>query len=291
MPPTAHIAIPEAVPVAPRPRGQDGALFLRAERIAGRTRLTEVTQRPPLATVRGLYLDPVVPDMCFSTIASSAGGVLQGDRLHIDVSVGEHARLHLGTQSATRIYRMPDAGATIDSAFRVAADGYLEYLPDPYLPYASSRLKTRTRCDVDPGGALIVSETVAAGRVASGESLAFERIESRMEIAVGGEVVARDALRLDPADGLTRVGRLGPWRVVGSLFVVRAGFDAVLLQAVIEPDRPGTIAGASTLPSAAGAWLRVLADEPAGAAAVIRAAWTAARVAILGAPPPLDRRP
>ena len=173
----------------------------------------------------------------------------------------------------------------------VAAGGYLEYLPDPLLPYAGARLETRTRCDVQGDGVLIVSEMVAAGRVASGESLAFERVETLTEISLDGALIARDGLRLDPADGLTEVGRLGRWSVVGSLFVISAGFDAGLLQAAIEPDRMGTLAGASALPGAAGAWLRVLADDPAGATAVIRAAWTAARICLIGAPPPADRRP
>jgi urease accessory protein len=271
-------------------RGQSGTVQVRAELVHGRTRFTHVEQRPPLGVSRALHLDAACPDMAFATLTSAAGGVLQGDVLATDVEVGPGARLHLGTQSATRFYRMPAGSACLETTLEVATGGYLELIPDAWIPYAGSRVRSVTRCRVSPDGVLIVAEVIGAGRAALGESMAFERLESITEIEVGGVACARDTLVLDPEDRLDAVGRVGSYAAVGSLFVVARGMPASLLQDAISDTPADALAGASDLPNGVGAWLRVLAQDSAAARAVIVAAWTAARLHLLGAAPPVDRR-
>ena len=277
-------------------RGQGGSLDVRAELIAGRTRFTQVVQRPPLGISRALHPDPHHPRMASAMLTSAAGGVLQGDVLQTRIEVGDGAWLHLGTQSATRFYRMPAGRARVETRYAVGAGAWLEVIPDPWIPYAGAVIEAHTACDVDPTGVLVVAEIVAAGRAASGERLAYERVESVVDIAVGGVSRARDVLSLVPADGLGRVGRLGPFAAVGSLLVVARGVrgetlaDAAEHTEGAEEVTVGGYHGAGDLPGGAGAWLRTVAPDGATARAVIAAAWTAAR-AILGAPPPpLDRR-
>jgi urease accessory protein UreH len=166
----------------------------------------------------------------------------------------------------------------------------------------------------------VIRELVGPGRVARGEVLAFERFESTIDIVgSNGEVAAVDTVRLDGADGLGRLGLLGDHRCVGSLSVVHAGFGPGVLLAGAEAAAEAAEAaaaavaagaagraaggaeprsgapftatfGASTYPADAGAWLRVLAPDTAAAAAVLHGAWSAARRALLGAPPPPDHR-
>ena len=71
------------------PRGAHGLLRLRAEVVAGVTRLTVVEQRPPLAVMRAHHLDAAVPDLASVTVISPAGGILQGDRLEQVLEVRE----------------------------------------------------------------------------------------------------------------------------------------------------------------------------------------------------------
>ncbi len=203
------------------PRGAHGLLRLRAEVVAGVTRLTVVEQRPPLAVMRAHHLDAAVPDLASVTVISPAGGILQGDRLEQVLEVGNGARLSVGTQSAVRVYRAPAAAATSDTRLIVGAGGYLEYLPDPWIPYAGSQLDARTTCIVDPDGVLVVSESVMAGRVARGERFAMERFESLVSIErPDGTLVARDCLRVSRGEPPTEVGRFGDALVCATLIVV-----------------------------------------------------------------------
>ena len=201
----------------------------------------------------------------------------------------------MGTQSAVRVYRAPAAAATSDTRLIVGAGGYLEYLPDPWIPYAGSQLDARTTCIVDPDGVLVVSESVMAGRVARGERFAMERFESLVSIErPEGTLVARDCLRVSRDEPPTQVGRFGDALVCATLIVVGQALACEVLRDAVATTAmalPGTSVGASTLPDGAGAWLRVLAPDARSSAAVINAARSAIRMAVLGSAPPADRRP
>lgn len=270
-----------------------GLLRLRAGVVAGRTRLLEARFEPPLQVLRARHLDQRLPDLAFVSLLSPGGGILQGDRLTMSVDVEAGARLHVDTTSATRLYRMPAAAARLDTRVRLGDGAYLEYVPEPYLPYRGSRFSQSARYEVAENAVLVLGEVVGPGRAARGEVLAFDSFLSTVEAVRLGESESlfRDALRLEPGAELAAPGALGCHRACGSLYVVASGFSPDVLAEAVSPFERGTAyAGCSELPAAAGAWLRVLAADVPTAAAVVRAAWRAARLALLGADlPPLRR--
>ncbi len=270
---------------------------MRLARVAGRTRIVQLESRAPLQALRCHYLDPAFPDMAFVMIASPSGGVLQGDRLRIEVELGPGARLHLDTQSATRLYRMPDRPASLETILTLAPEAWLEYIPDPYLPYAGSAFDGRTRAVVDSTASLVLGEVVGAGRVARGEIHHMTRFDTLLEVErPDGSIVFSDALAFAPGEQLSDPGMLGagfgPGAAVGSLHVVHAGFRPEALRvALSDESSEGTYWGASSLPAGAGAWLRAIAPDTSGARGAVSAGHGAARSEILGSLPPASRRP
>jgi urease accessory protein len=107
-----------------------------------------------------------------------------------------------------------------------------------------------------------------------------------------GPVLCLDATILDPLDGLRAAGRLGAYAASGALYVIHAGFDPQLLRdAIGDAAGPDLMAGASSLPSDLGAWLKVLGPDGRAVSALLGRAAAAAHWAILGSPPPSSRRP
>jgi urease accessory protein len=279
--------------IASTPTRTEGHVRLHAERVGERTRLTELECRAPLQLMRCHHLDTALPDMAHATIVSPSGGVLQGDRLAVEVRVGPGARLRLDTPSAMRLYRMPDAPAEQLISIVVEGDGYLEYLPEQTIPFAGSQFSSRTTCRVAGSATLVLAEVVSAGRAANGEVHQFRRYASVVDLCrLGGEVAARDVTALDPADGLMVQGRLDGYAALGSLYVVHEGFDPLVLgDAASSAARDGVYAGASRLPGGLGAWLKVLGPDGPSVAAAIAAAAAAAHRAITGCSAPPSRRP
>jgi urease accessory protein len=133
-----------------------------------------------------------------ANVANPTAGLFCGDTTRCDVRVESGARLLLTTPSATRIHNT--LGGTSDAVqeFSVQANGWLEILPELIIPQQGARHRQRTRIDVEPSGELIFLETLAPGRVASGEIFAFDELDWQTEIRFGGRLIARERFILSP---------------------------------------------------------------------------------------------
>ncbi len=285
--------------------GQNGLVELGLERRAGRTRLAHSRTRPPLLVQQALYPDEAVPDMAYVFLANPTGGLLQNDRHRIAVSVGAGARAHVTTQSATKVYTMTGDVAEQRVRLDVASDGYLEYLPDPLIPYRDASLEQEIEIACEPGGALLFSDVVTPGRVAMGESFRFRRISNRLTVCGhSGRPVYRDAFDLEPEVGhLTGIGVLGfggqqdsdeaTARTLGSLLIVcdsvRASSILDRIRRNLEPSSEVRV-GASVLPDGNGVGVKMIGQDCAAVQQALTRVWSIARQELLGVTAPALRK-
>jgi urease accessory protein len=241
--------------------------------------------------LRAAYTEPEVPGFAAVTICSPAGGVLQGDRLAIEVALDANAQLRLETQSATRLYGMPDSSAFGSVTLKVGPGAYLEYVPDPLIPYAGAAYRQESTWDVDESATLIAGEVVTAGREARGERARYQRLELVIDARrPGGQTLFSDTCVLVPDDDHS-LGFLGDYTTLGSLFVVSSAFRSTMFTGLAgHPAVVRASSGWSDLPNHAGAWFKVMAHDSATAVGAVQAAWQAARRAILGVNLPPKRR-
>ena len=87
-------------------------LLLEGNPDINKTTIKKQFSKVPLYTQRALYLEETIPSMAYLYIISPSGGVLQGDRYRIDISLRNRAYSHITTQGATRIYKMENNYAT-----------------------------------------------------------------------------------------------------------------------------------------------------------------------------------
>ena len=176
----------------------------------------------------------------------------------------------------------------------MARDAYVEYIPDALIPHAGARLEQELVADVEAGGRLIAAELVAPGRVARDEAFDYASLSLTTRVRVDGREAAVDSLTLSPGRLDPRSpGLLGGHQYLASLFAIAPGEAAEPLAAAISNAVAGTAnctIATGTLPSGAGALIRVLADSGIAADRGLRTAWSAARVALLGSPPPRRRK-
>lgn len=133
-------------------------------------------------------------------IASPTAGLLDGDRLRVEVEVRRGARLVLSTPAATRIHTMRAGRAEVTQHFQVQAGGALEVIPEMLIPQRGARYRQRTRIDVENGGELLFFEQLAPGRTAAGEAFAYDEILWATDLRAGGRAVARERFRLAPGE-------------------------------------------------------------------------------------------
>ncbi len=287
------------------PAGQNGSVELALERRAGRTRLTHCHTRPPLLVQQALYPDEAAPDLAYVFLANPTGGLLQNDRHRVAVSIGDGARAHVTTQSATKVYTMTGGVAEQRVHLNVEPGGYLEYLPDPLIPYRGASLEQEVDIACDPGGALLFSDVITPGRVAMGESFRFRKISNQVTVrGQSGRPTYREAFDLDPGAGnLTGVGILGfgspqdaddaSARTLGSLLIVCESPPArAILDRVRTNLKPGleVRAGASMLPDGNGVGVKMIGRDCAAVQQALTRVWSIARQELLGVAAPTLRK-
>ena len=124
------------------------------------------------------HLDAGAPDMAFVYVQNPTGGVFAGDRLGSRVTAERGARVHLTTQSATKLYRMEDGGEAHQDVRIVVGEGaYVEHVPDPLIPQAGARYRQRTAIELARAPRASTRRRVAPGRRAGGERFAYELVE------------------------------------------------------------------------------------------------------------------
>lgn len=267
--------------------GKAGVLQVEVGLSGGATCVLRSFHRAPLRVLRALYCEPARPDLAFLYLMSTSGGVLQGDRLSVDVLAREGSRVHVTTQAMAKLYGMRCGYATQQVRLRAEPGSYIEYLPDPIIPYRGARYYQEVLLEKAPGATLISADILLPGRVAAGEAFAYDVLGMTTRGRdLEGRLRFQDVMLLEPARmGLQAPGCLGGFSVVGSLFVLTDAVPvAKLLDAVSESLLPGTdsVLGASALPNGCGVVARVLSRCSRGAQESISTVWATARRLLLG---------
>ena len=151
--------------------GWEATLELGFECVGSATHLVRRRHRGPLRVQRPFHPDRGGP--CQVIVLHPPGGVVGGDRLFLDVAVGEQAQALITTPGATRFYRSAGASALQQTALRVAAGGLLEWLPQEMLLFDSAQTRIDTRVELARGARFLGWEITGLGLPESGR--AFER--------------------------------------------------------------------------------------------------------------------
>ena len=248
--------------------GKVGILKIKMENGSknDKTVITEQYSQVPLYTQKALYYDESLPKMAHLFIMSPSGGVLQGDRYRMDISLTNKAISHITTQGATRIYKMNSNYATQLININVDKDCYLEFIPDQIIPYKNSRYYQKVLLNVDPSASLIYSEIIVPGRVAMGELFSYDMCYLR---TIGSdtkhEIKFIDNSVLDPKNQkMNTLGIFGNHTVVASVYILASKkFVTVLNQKInsmlkINAEIYG---GSSILPNDHGLLIRLLCNS------------------------------
>ena len=272
--------------------GKIGALLLRLEGdpTIKKTVIREQYCKVPLFIQRAMYLEETLPAMAYVYIISPSGGILQGDRYRIDITLSNNAFAHVTTQSATRIYKMERNFATQMVNVVVEEGSYFEYIPDQIIPFRNSRFYQAVELNVHDNATMIYSEMLVQGRVASGESFEYDicyiKTIARNQV---GKLRFMDVIKLEPKKEDLRVeGILGKFDVVGTVYIITREFYIKDLQQEINVKIAGLdgalSGGASILPAKQGIIVRILGKTAGDVRNMIFEALRISRNQIIGAP-------
>jgi urease accessory protein len=285
----AEEAVPQAAVGAP---GKDGVLELTFAPTDDGTALVRDYATVPFHVSGTLGHDPH-PDAETVVVQSPTGGVAQGDRHDVTVTVEADAVAHVSTGSATKVQTMRQNYAAADVALTVGPGGHLDYAPAPTILHEGARYSQDLTVDLAAGATAVVSGVVVPGRLAREERFAFDRYRSRVRATDPDGLLFADDTHLAPGESDPRTaGVLAEFDVHGTAFVVAPARDTAALSDALHDaaaDASAARAGATELPNGAGVLVRALGDRAETVRAALHAAWARARRELIGAPPPDGR--
>ena len=219
-----------------------------------------------------------MPGWFDATTLNTSGGVVGGDRLHSQISVGVGARATVAAQAAERFYRsLPgSAPSVVRTALAIASGAAAEWLPQETILFDGCSLERRLIVDMAEDAWFLGVEMLVFGRAAMRERVTSGRLRDLIQVRRGGDLLLHDAIQLEGEVDLllqrTAIG--GGARAVATLVYVAPDAEA-RLNAV-------RAAGDAVSEFGASAWngmliARILADDGAavrravvGALAVLR---------------------
>lgn len=265
--------------------GKVGHLRMGFSMRDGRSILHDLYRVAPLLVQQALYWDEAMPELPICSMISVGGGVLQGDRYTIDVTVEADACAHVGSQGANRIHRMDANYASQHQTLSAASGAYLEFLPDFTIPYRGSRFSNHTDIVVAEDATVLYGEMLMSGRKHHhvDERFGFDLLSMSVDVSRpdGKQIFAEKVLieKDDLTVGFPAVMR--GFDAFASILCLTPPDVAARIEARFEPswdsEKPRAICGVSRLPNAAGLMLRVVGIESYDVRAEVRRFWCIVR--------------
>ena len=209
--------------------GQGG---LEIEMVSGQSAVTSTWASSPLKVLvprpRGQSV--------WAYLSSFGGGLVAGDETSLRLQLGANTRGFVSTQASTKVYRNPDqrpCGHQLKATLQ--AGSLLALVPDPVQAFAGSNYVQRQEFQLESSAGLVLVDWFTSGRAARGERWAFNRLQSRNEVFVDGELRLLDSLLLTPADGaLAGSHRLGRFNCFALVVLVGDAVGAASAQVLAE---------------------------------------------------------
>lgn len=268
--------------------GKVGILEIELKQGNNKTTITKQFSQVPLQIQRAVYPEESIPEMAYLYIISPSGGILQGDRYKIDVTLKNNAISHITTQGATRIYSMNSNFASQITNITVDDNCYLEYIPDQIIPYQNSRYYQKVNLNIHDKATMIYSEVLTPGRMAMNEYFDYDVCYLRTYCKNQEEKFrCLENMKIEPKNqNLNSDGILGKNKIVGTVYILTKKDHITELENMINTNLEKleeVSIGTSILPNESGIIVKIIGNNTGDIFEIIYSVLKITRKKILGA--------
>ena len=245
--------------------GMDGFANIELESDKNsKTFIKKLKTQSPILVQKALYNDLKNPAKAHIYLMSSAGGMLQGDTLNIDIHAKENTNAFITTQAATKIYKAENQDCRQFIKISVGKNSFLEFLPKQIIPHKDSKFLQEVNVSLDKNSTLIYSEIISAGRIAHGEKFDFDLIRMRFDCKdTTGTILFSESSKFEPKNNKTKFNSLfGNQNLYCTMYIISQIIDAdILAQKYHDFFKTNSLIGCSQLPNNSGIVIRILSNS------------------------------
>jgi len=191
---------------------------LELNQVEGATRITRMVSRVPLRLLEtGLHERGVEVQL-----SSYGGGMLQGDRVDLNICCGEETGLLLKSQANTHVYRNETGKVAVQRiAAKCLADSEVRILPEPLVLHAGAIFRQEQAWELAASTDFILADWVQSGRSESNEQFVFDRFESHVLISVEDRPVVEERFLCSPSeDEFRSPAAFGPYDLMLNIYIL-----------------------------------------------------------------------
>jgi urease accessory protein len=208
--------------------GWQGRLQLTYRYRQGQTQAIEHQGTAPLKVQRSFY--PESAAICHNTILHTAGGVIGGDKLNINIDLQSQARAVITTAAAGKIYGSNGAIATQKIVQNIGENACLEWLPQETIIFNGAIFCQHLQVNLAPTASWLGWEINRFGRTARGERFTTGIWRAATEVYREGMPIWIDRQVLCGGETIDSANSLAGYPIVGTLAWIGVG-------AIDSPDR------------------------------------------------------
>ncbi len=270
--------------------GKEGYLYLRLANKEGYTYIADNFSQIPLKIAKPFYLDTT--GQIFLYLMNPTGGMVQGDRLYLKVTLEPGAQAFITSQAATKIYRMENGHAATTDYFELGEGSFLEYFPDPIIPFSGARYCSEIEVKLGKESTLFFYEMLFPGRAAKGEIFQYDFYRRRTRVFYQKEIIYYDFFDLRPRENNPyALGLFEGYPYYGQLLIFSNQVSKNLSDHLhyLLQDTPGLI-GSATLTNKYGINVHALSLNSIQLARALTNCWDLVRRKLVGKPIPKIRK-
>ncbi len=229
-----------------------------------KTFVKKLKTSPPILVQKALYTETTRPNKAHIYLMSSAGGMLQGDTLEINVLAKKNTDTYITTQAATKVYKSENSDCRQYINITVEKDSFFEFLPQQIIPHKDSKFFQDVKISIDESSAMIYSEILTTGRIAHGEIFDFDSIRLRLSCSdQNGRILFTDSSNIEPKNNKTKLNSLfGYQKIYATIFIISQKIDSEnLCSELNEFFKTNNLIGFSHLPNNSGVVIRILSNS------------------------------
>ncbi|MBD3884385.1 urease accessory protein UreD [Phormidium tenue FACHB-886] len=196
-----------------------------------KTLLSRSQVQAPLKVQRPFY--PEGESVCHTVMLHTAGGIVGGDRLSLDITLHPHAQALLTTATAAKIYRSNGPVAQQTTHLKVASGACLEWLPQETIVFDGAQYRQTLRVELAAEATWLGWEITRMGRTARGEQFTSGTWRSHTEVWQSDQLIWVDPQRIVGGSAMLQSPHgLGGCPVIGSFVFVGRSLCIDLLEKI-----------------------------------------------------------
>ncbi|KAL1829446.1 hypothetical protein ACET3Z_007858 [Daucus carota] len=192
------------------------------EKVMGKSTATRCFSKYPLKFILPRKVGSSQTDAVWIYALTYGGGIVSGDSISCEFTIGDGCTAVLTTQASTKVYKCVGSRCSVQIyEARIGIDALLVVIPDPVTCFSTAKYSQKQVFRIMSNSSLLIVDWITSGRHESGEKWDFTHYKSTNHIYLeGDEPLFLDTVLLEQGSTGTIAERVQDYQVLAMVIIL-----------------------------------------------------------------------